>query len=97
MASLMQNLRFSLRGYRKNPVFALVVIISIGLAIGVNTTGYTWMESLIFNPYPMVKDADELVAVNTANQDGSGTGSPPISYPPTSIGETRLNHSMGCL
>ena len=81
MASLLQDIRFSLRGYRKNPVFALVVIISIGLAIGVNTTVYTWMESLNFNPYPIVKDADRLVAINTANQDGSGMGSPPISYP----------------
>ncbi|HET9533277.1 MAG TPA: ABC transporter permease [Blastocatellia bacterium] len=81
MANLLQDIRFSLRGYRKNPVFALVMITSIGLAIGVNTTVYTWMESLIFNPYPVVKDADRLVAINTANQDGSGAGSLPISYP----------------
>ena len=41
MASLLQDLSFSLRAYRKNPVFALVVIASIGFAIGVNTTVYT--------------------------------------------------------
>ena len=81
METLWQDLRFALRSIRKNPGFTAVVVLSIGLAVGVNTTVFTWMDSLILNPYPVIRDADQLLALNTANTDGAGSGEPPISYP----------------
>ncbi len=81
MGTISQDARFALRGLRKNRGMAFVIALSIGLAIGANTTIFTWMESLIFNPYPLVADADRLVALNTANADGSASGEPPISWP----------------
>jgi predicted permease len=80
-ARLLQDTRFAFRAIRKTPVFIFVVVISIGLAIGVNTTIFTWMESLILNPYPAVPDAHKLAALNTAYQEENGNGAPPISYP----------------
>src|SRR5262245_35372947 len=81
MGTLFQNLRITLRGLKKSVAFTLIVVLSIGLAIGANTTIFTWMESLILNPYPLVEDADRLVALNTTNHDGGASGAPPISWP----------------
>src|SRR5262249_54254469 len=81
MQTLWQDLRFALRGLRKNKGMTCVIALSIGLALGANTTIFTWMEGLILNPYPHIASADRLVALNTANADGSASGEPPISWP----------------
>ncbi|MCI0389783.1 MAG: ABC transporter permease [Acidobacteria bacterium] len=81
MGTLLQDLRVTLRGLKKSRAFSFIVVLSIALAIGANTTIFTWMESLILNPYPLVADADRLVALNTTNPAGGGGGAPPISWP----------------
>jgi predicted permease len=81
MSALLQDLRFALRGLKKNRGLTCVIALSIGLALGANTTIFTWMEGLILNPYPHIAGADRLVALNTANADGSASGEPPISWP----------------
>jgi predicted permease len=81
MSDLLQDLRFAVRGLRKNKGLTCVIALSIGLALGANTTIFTWMEGLILNPYPHIAGADRLVALNTANADGSSSGEPPISWP----------------
>jgi predicted permease len=65
---------------RGHPGLTLTVVLSIGLGIGVNTTVFTWMEALVLNPTPLVRDADRLVAVNTAKPDGTGVEADPFSY-----------------
>ncbi len=79
--TFLQDLRYGARMLLKYPVVSLVVALSIGLGVGANTMVYTWMESLILNPYPAVEDADRLVGLNTVNPDGSSSGAPPMSYP----------------
>src|SRR5262245_17217749 len=81
MNSLLQYLRFAMRGLRKNRGLTCVIALSIGLALGANTMIFTWMEGLILKPYPHIAGADRLVALNTANADGSASGEPPISWP----------------
>ncbi len=81
MENLLQDLRYGVRMLLKNPGLTLVMALSIGLGIGANTTVFTWMESLVLNPYPSVKDAGGLVAVSLTNRDGSGKDSLPVSYP----------------
>src|SRR5262245_59593680 len=81
METLFQDLRVALRGLKKSLTFTFIVTLSIGLAIGANTTIFTWMENLILNPFPLVADADRLVALNTTNPDGGASGAPPISWP----------------
>lgn len=80
MGNLLQDLRYGARMLLKDPIVSLVVALSIGFGVGANTMVYTWMESLILNPYPAVEDADRLVGLNTLNQDGSASGAPPIAY-----------------
>jgi len=95
MQTLLQDVRFALRGLRKNKGLACVIALSIGLALGANTTVFTWLESLVLNPYPHIAGADRLVALNTANADGSSVGEPPISWPEFQDWRERTNSFAG--
>src|SRR5215208_5648460 len=81
IARLLQDTRFAIRSIKRSPFIILIVLFSMALAIGVDATIFTWMESLILNPYPEVPDAHKLAALNTAYQEENGNGAPPISYP----------------
>jgi predicted permease len=78
MDQLLQDLRFTLRGFRRTPGLITVVVLSLGLAIGANATVYAWMEALLFHPLPAVPRADRLVDVSAARLDG---GDFSLSYP----------------
>ena len=79
MRGVLQTLSYSVRRLLKNPGLSLIIVLSIGLGIGANTTVFTWMESLVLNPYPLVKRPAELMAVNVTSADGRD--SLPVSYP----------------
>ncbi|HEU4933871.1 MAG TPA: ABC transporter permease [Pyrinomonadaceae bacterium] len=79
MRGLFQSLGHSVRRLLKNPGLTLIIALSIGLGIGANTTVFTWMESLVLNPYPLVRDSDRLMAVNVTT--GDGKDNLPVSYP----------------
>ena len=51
MRILLQDLRYAVRGFRKTPAFALTVIGTIGLALGLNTTVFTVFDSYMLKPY----------------------------------------------
>ena len=78
MEALLQDVRFALRGLRKSPGFALVAVLTIGLALGANTTVFTMMERFVLNPLPGVPETDRLVVLNTG---APGGGQWSVSYP----------------
>ena len=59
---LWNDVRYAVRTMRKNHVFAAFVVLTLGLGIGVNTTVFTLMNTLILNPLP-VPEAGELASV----------------------------------
>ena len=48
--SIAQDIRYSLRGFRKTPGFALAVIGTIGAALGLNTTLFTVLNAYVLRP-----------------------------------------------
>src|SRR5207302_681398 len=80
MGSLLNDLRYAIRVLAKSPGISLIIVLSMGLSIGANTTVFTWMESFVLNPTPLVRDSGILVAVNSANKDGSADEADPFSY-----------------
>ena len=64
MGELVQDLRFTVRSLAKAPGFASVVILTLALGIGANTTIYSVVDGLVLNPFPF-PDGDRLVAVGT--------------------------------
>jgi putative ABC transport system permease protein len=81
MKTIVHDLRYGARMLRKHPGISLIIVLSIGIGIGANTTIFAWMENLVLNPAPRVKDGGRLVAVNTADRNGSGGEALPFSYP----------------
>ena len=80
MNNFLHDLRVAFRTLRKNPGFTLVVVLSIALGIGANTTVYTWMDNVLFNPFPMVRASGTLVALNPVDQNVALRGMPPVAY-----------------
>ena len=72
METLIQDTRYALRSLRKSPGFALVAVLTIGLAIGLNTMVFTWVERLVLRPLPGVPQSEELVSLQPQYQGGGG-------------------------
>ena len=47
-----QDVRYAFRGMVSNPLFSLAVVVTLALGIGANTTIYSVVDGLVFNPYP---------------------------------------------
>ena len=78
METLLQDIRYALRSLRKTPGVTLVAVLTIGLAIGVNTTALTWMERFVLQPLPGVPESGRLVSLNTGGPGGDMWA---VSYP----------------
>jgi predicted permease len=79
---LQRDLRYAGRVIRTNPVFVLVVMLTLGLGIGANTTVFSVINTLILNPMP-VSEPSELVAVASVAALGTAETNTlmPLSHP----------------
>jgi putative ABC transport system permease protein len=62
MATLVQDLRYTLRSLRLNPGFSLVAVLTLAIAIGANTAIYSALSSVVLRPLPF-PDGDRYVFV----------------------------------
>ncbi len=65
MGTLVQNIRHALRTARKNLGFSAVVVLTLGLGIGANTTIFSVVYGLILDPFPF-PEPGRIVGVGTA-------------------------------
>ena len=60
MTDLTRDLRYALRQLTHRPTFALIVILTIAVAIGANAAIFSAADALILRPFPL-RDIDRLV------------------------------------
>ncbi len=78
LETTIQDLRYSLRGMRRNPAFALIAVLTLALTTGAVATAFNLAYTLFFRPLP-VEDPDGIVALTATRQPGSVEGF--VSYP----------------
>jgi predicted permease len=77
--TVMQDFRFGFRMLRRSPGFSLLAILCLALGIGANAAVFSWIEGILFRPYPAVAHQEQLFAVT-----GTAIGEPGpdgISWP----------------
>lgn len=62
MSTVLQDLHYSVRGFRRNPLFTATVIATISLGIGVTTAVFSVVDPILFRSLPYAH-ADRLVSV----------------------------------
>jgi predicted permease len=59
-----QDLRFGFRMLRRSPGFTLLAILCLTLGIGANAAVFSWIEGILFRPYPAVVHQEQLFALS---------------------------------
>jgi predicted permease len=81
MTTTLSDLRYALRGLRRNPLFAAVAILSLALGIGANTAIFTLIDQILLRKLP-VKHPEQLVMLYQQGPHmGSNMGTRMHSYP----------------
>jgi predicted permease len=73
------DLRYGLRQLRRAPGFSVLAILCLTLAIGANAAVFSWLEGILFRPYPAVAHQNRLVAI--AGTARGEIGATEISWP----------------
>jgi macrolide transport system ATP-binding/permease protein len=76
---LMQDLRYGFRQLLRSPGFSTLAIMCLTLGIGANAAVFSWLEGILFRPYPAVAHQERLFAL--AGTARGETGATELSWP----------------
>src|SRR5882724_12987480 len=63
LEDFVQDLRYGFRQLCRNPGFSALVILCLTLGIGANAAVFSWVEGILFRPYPAVAHQERLFAL----------------------------------
>ena len=74
------DIRHAIRSVRKMPLLATVVVVSLAIGIGVNTTVFSWVQAIVLKPLPGVADAGQFFTLEARAETGSFPGASWLEY-----------------
>jgi predicted permease len=77
--NLFQEFRYTFRQLFHNLGFTLLTVFTLALAIGANTTIFSWIRATLLNPVPGAADTSRMVTIARGPRNEHPT--PPFSYP----------------
>ena len=77
--TLRQDVRFGVRVLLRNPGFSLVTILCLTVGIGANVAVFSWIEGVLFRPFPAVAHQERMVAMAGTEPRGD-KGSVGVEY-----------------
>ncbi len=80
LGALSSDVRHAWRTLFRMPLTSAVVILSLGVAIGVNTTIFSWIQAVVFHPMPGVSDGGSFHLVEARAETGSYPGASWLEY-----------------
>jgi hypothetical protein len=87
----LMDLRYAARGLRKNPGFVVIVVVSLALGIGANSTIFSVMNALIYRP--LSYDPGKRLVAIWETPIGHPTNGKPLQSPSFSTGKRRITSS----
>src|SRR5258706_4402467 len=74
LETALQDLRFGLRMLRRSPCVSILAILCLTLGIGAHAAVFSWIEGILFRPYPAVTHQEQLFALT-----GTARGEPELT------------------
>ena len=78
--NLLGDLRNARRSISRMPGLAAVIIVSLAIGIGVNTTIFSWIQMILFEPIPAVSGAANFLLVEPRTETGGYPGASWLEY-----------------
>ena len=78
--NLLGDLRNAARTIRRMPGLAAVIVLSLAIGIGVNTTILSWIQMILFHPLPAVSGASNFLLVEPRAESGGYPGASWLEY-----------------
>src|SRR5215470_12743382 len=91
MSWILKDIRFGLRGIRKEPGFALLAILTLALGIGSTTTIFSAIQNILLDPFPYT-DAHRVVAIQIRDTTSSRPGGRTFLQVPEFLDYQEQNH-----
>jgi predicted permease len=79
LADFVQDLRYGFRQLLRSPGFSALAVLCLTLGIGANAAVFSWVEGILFRPYPAVTHQERLFALAGTAQ--GKTGAEELSWP----------------
>jgi predicted permease len=69
MPVFLEEVRYAVRILTRNPSFTAVVVLTLALGIGANSTIFSWISSTLLNPIPGATRTSELISMTEGEEN----------------------------